>query len=433
VRKFVAGRSPAGQAAMGLYKLQKVADQLKGKALASAHVKMFVEKAADGLLDAVKRDAAAEIAAPSLAVDVQNLDVQKGRALISDDFEIASEVDEFWSKLRTKVMPALKKRPAVVVQARLSEPPELRHRIEQEARAALIKAGADEKATTVTVLSAYKQGYSWLYDVVRPALTGKTVERITIRFAEIGPPSGWKQQGMYAPTRWLLELYPIDEILAAELKIDLKEIHFEMMPIGSPAYEVIATAQGGSQLFRRTFDPAIVERPFFDRFPDYEHVRVTTGWIKASVGGRAAVDERIATDPERFWDRFQSRTLPALYDHVMALGNGKPRPEDAPFFGELTVDLTLSEPEYRLPVDQEQISSMEALHEEIYFNTIHFFDVMGRFTRGAGLTYPGRIIPIMHPKADGKPGRAKITVTGFDASRPSVVVEYTERNGKRGV
>ena len=56
----------------------------------------------------------------------------------------------------------------------------------------------------------------------------------------------------------------------------------------------------------------------------------------------------------------------------------------------------MSEPEYRLPVDEEQISTMEALHEEIYFNTLHFFDVMGRFTRGAGLTYPGRVIPIMH-------------------------------------
>ena len=163
---------------------------------------------------------------------------------------------------------------------------------------------------------------------------------------------------------------------------------------------------------------------------------MTTGWIKADVAGRTVVDERIATDPERFWDHFQSKTLPALYDHVMALGKGKPRAEDAPFFGELTVDLTLSEPEYRLPVDQEQISSMEALHEEIYFNTLHFFDVMGRFTRGAGLAYPGRVIPMMHPKADGKPGRAKISVTGFDAPRPSVVVEYVERGrpsaAKRG-
>src|SRR5262249_49123890 len=150
------------------------------------------------------------------------------------------------------------------------------------------------------------------------------------------------------------------------------------------------------------------------------------------VSGRSAVDERIATDPERFWDRFQAKTLPALYDHVMALGNGKPRAEDAPFFGELTVDLTLSEPEYRLPIDQEQIASLEAMHEELYFNTLHFFDVMGRFTRGAGLTYPGRVIPIMHARSDGKPGHAKITVTGFDAPRPSVLVEYVERSGRRG-
>jgi Zinc carboxypeptidase len=433
VRKFVAGRSPAGQAAMSLYKLAKIAAQLKGKDLASAHVKVFVEKAADGLADIVKRDAATAITAQSLSVDVQTLDVQKGRALITDDYEIASEVDEFWTKLRSKVIPNLKKKPAVTIEARLSEPPEVRRQIEQQARAELIKAGADDKSTTVSVLSAYKQGYSWLYEVVRPALVGKAVDQITVKFAEIGPPSGWKQQGMYVPTRWLLEIYPIDEILASELKIDLKSIHFEMAPIGSPAYEVLATAKEGAPLFHGTFDPAIVERPFFDRFPDYEHVRVTTGWIKASVAGKPAVDERIVTDPERFWDRFQSKTLPALYDHVMALGNGKPRPEDAPFFGELTVDLTLSEPEYRLPVDQEQISSMEALHEEIYFNTIHFFDVMGRFTRGAGLTYPGRVIPVMHPKADGKAGRAKITVTGFDAARPSVVVEYTERNGRTGV
>ena len=433
VRRFVAGRSPAGQAAMSLYKLDKLAEQLKGKDLASAHVKVFVEKADEGFADVVKTQAAAAITAATLTVDVQNMDVQKGRTLISDDFGISSEVDEFWTKLRAKVIPNLKKRPVVTVEARLSEPPEIRRQIEQQARAELITAGADDKATTVTVLSAYKQGYSWLYDLVRPALAGKTVDQVTIRFAEIGPPSGWKQQGMYAPTRWLLEIYPIDEILASELKIGLKQIHFEMAPIGSPAYEVIATGPAGATLFRGTFDPAVVERPFFDRFPDYEHVRVTTGWIKASVGARAAIDERIATDPERFWDRFQSKTLPALYDHVMSLGNGKPRPEDAPFFGEMTVDLTLSEPEYRLPVDQEQISSMEALHEEIYFNTIHFFDVMGRFTRGAGLAYPGRVIPMMHPKADGRAGRAKISVTGFDVARPSVLVEYTERGGRTGV
>ncbi len=393
---------------------------------------MFTEKAPADLAAIVREEAAARIKAPTLNVDVQNLDVQKGRAIIDDEFDIPSEVEDFWAKLHTRVVPAVKKRMGVTIEARLSEPPETRKFLEQQARAELLKAGADEKTTSVTILSAYKQGYSWLYDGIRPAITGKGAASITIRFAELGPPAGWKQQGMFVPTRWLLEIYPIDEILAKELGIDLKNIRFEMAPPGSPAYEVIVKSASGNELLRRTFEPKVVERPFFDRFPDYERVRVTTGWMRAEAGGKAIVDERVATDPERFWDHFQAKTLPALYDHVMGLGNGKPRPEDAPFFGELTVDLTLSEPDYRIPVDQEFISSMEAIHEELYFNTLHFFDVMGRFTRGAPLTYPGRVIPLMHPKADGKAGHAKITATGFDAPRPSVVVEYVERNGRAG-
>src|SRR5439155_21233054 len=58
LRKFVAGRSPAGQAAMALYKIDKLAEQLRDKDLASARVRVFVEKAADGLADAVKTHAA---------------------------------------------------------------------------------------------------------------------------------------------------------------------------------------------------------------------------------------------------------------------------------------------------------------------------------------------------------------------------------------
>jgi hypothetical protein len=431
LRKFVAGRSPAGQAAMSLYKLDKIAASLRGKDLASARVAVFVEHGADGLAEVIRKDAAEKLDLPSLSVDVQNLDVQKARSLVSEEFEIPSEVDEFWAKFRKLVVPAVKKRQIATVEARLSEPPQVRKEIERQARAELVKAGADEKSA-VTVLCAYKQGYSWIYDVIGPALAGQAIDQIVIRFAEVGPPAGWKQQGMFAPTRWLLEIYPIDEILARELKVDLKKIRFEKMPIGSAAYEVVATRADGATILDRTFEPKFVERPFFDRFPDYERVRVTTGWIKADVARRTVADERIETDPERFWDHFQSKTLPALYDHVMELGKGKPRAEDAPFFGELTVDLTLSEPDYRIPVDEEQISSMEALHEEIYFNTLHFFDVIGRFTRGAALAYPGRVIPIMHSTADGKPGHAKISLTGFDRPRPSVVVDYVERNGTKG-
>jgi hypothetical protein len=433
VRRLLSARSPAGQAATALYKLERLLSELAGKDLESAHVKVFVEKAEDGLADLVRREATARIKARKLDVTIQNLDVQKAKPVsvegqpVDAEFDVPSEVDDFWRLLRSRVVPAVRKargRP-VHVEARLSEPPEVRARLERDAREELLRAGARD--LSVRVLSAYKQGYSWLYDAVRPQLAGKPIERIRIRFAEVGPPPEWKQQATYAPTRWLLEAFPIDEVLARDLKLDPKQVSFEKTEVGSPAYEVIVTAPGGAVLLRQTFEPKFVVRSFFDQFPDYEKVRVTTGWLTATVGGRPVVDERIVTDPERFWDHFQGRTLPAIYKHVMAVSKGKPRPEDAPFFGELRVELSLSEPDYSIGIDQELISSMEAIHEEVYFNTLHFFDLLGRFARGTALAYPGRVIPIVRPKADGKAGHARITFTGFDSPRPGVVVEYRER------
>ena len=125
----------------------------------------------------------------------------------------------------------------------------------------------------------------------------------------------------------------------------------------------------------------------------------TTGWLRATSGGRVLADQRIETDAELFWDHFQAKTLPAIYDYEMAVSKGKPRPEDAPFFGELRVDLTLSEPSYKLDIDNELIAPLESVQEEIYFNTLHFFDVLGRQARGQSLDYIGRVIPVVHPKS----------------------------------
>ncbi|NIR36692.1 MAG: hypothetical protein GWM92_03515, partial [Gemmatimonadetes bacterium] len=73
-------------------------------------------------------------------------------------------------------------------------------------------------------------------------------------------------------------------------------------------------SSSGRTILADSFDPKWVLRPYFDRFEDYEHVRVTTGWLTATSGGRTLADERIQTDPEAFWDYFQATVLPALYD-----------------------------------------------------------------------------------------------------------------------
>ncbi len=440
VRRFVSGRSPAGQAAVGLYKLDQIARALAGKDLARAAVHVAVDRPDPGLAAFVKQRLTASpgpLAAADLQVRVEGLDVRSAAPLTvngrpaSETFDIPGEVEDFWRILRTRVLPGLKKGAAVAIEARLSEPRELRRRLEREALAELRRAGA-APTSSVVVLSAYKQGYSWLDEVVKPAIQGSGVAAIRIRFAEAGPPPEWKQQAMFIPTRWLHEIFPIDEVLARDLTLDLKQITFEKTPIGSPTYEVIATRADGTDVYRARFEPRLVVRPYFDRFPDYEHVRVATGWFTATVAGLQAVTQRIPTDSERFWQVFQSRTLPSLYDAVMAQGRGKPRPEDAPHFGTLTVDVALSEPHERIGIDEELISPMEALHEDVYFGVLHFFDVLGRLGRGTPLDYPGRVIPIMRTAPAGTTGRAQITVTGFTVPRPLIAIDYTETSGATG-
>jgi hypothetical protein len=72
---------------------------------------------------------------------------------------------------------------------------------------------------------------------------------------------------------------------------------------------------------------------------------------------------------------------------------------------------------------------MDALHEEIYFGAIEFFDVLGRNSRGQGIQFAGRILPVMRPKSDGTPAKAEVRVTGFATSRPAVVVSYVTTDG----
>ena len=148
------------------------------------------------------------------------------------------------------------------------------------------------------------------------------------------------------------------------------------------------------------------------------------------VPRKPVVDERIVTDIEKFWDHYQKETLPRVYGHIMNSYEGKPQARYAPYFGELRVDLTMSEPNYRIGIDEEIISSLHGVHESIYFDTIVFFDVMGLLMSGEKLWHPGRILPYMRPTEKGGPGNAVIRFTGKPAGYPQVVVRFQERGGE---
>lgn len=431
----LAGYSPAGQAAIGLYKLERIAAELADLDLSSARVLVSVEKAEPGLASYVRGRAAAAFGlAPSeVEVTVDDRDVERAATIFDETAVFPSEVERFWAVFRERVVPAAAEGASLRVEARLSEPLEVRERLAREATRVLIDAGADPNDTEVVVLSAFKQGYSWLYERVRPRLAELPVADLLVRFRRNEPPPEWPQQAIHTPVRWLHEIFPIDEVLARELHLPLERIRFEETREG-PTYEVLALDSARTLLYSGSFEPRWVLRPYLDRFRDYEHVRVTTGWITATSGTRVVVDERIVTDPEAFWDYFQADVLPAVYDYVMERHEGLPRGGsiDAPFFGELLVDVEMSEPDYRIGVDNEIHAPLDALHEEIYFGTLEFFDLLGRHSRGQALTFPGRVIPVVRPKSDGSAARARVRFTGFATSRPAVVVSYESATGESG-
>src|SRR6266446_4720062 len=58
VRRTLSGRTPAGQAATALYKLDKLAEELGRRNLQSADVIVSLEKPAEGFADVVRQRAA---------------------------------------------------------------------------------------------------------------------------------------------------------------------------------------------------------------------------------------------------------------------------------------------------------------------------------------------------------------------------------------
>jgi hypothetical protein len=408
LRRFFALRSPAGQAAAALYKARRMMKKVDPADLKYAELKIFTEGGGEPYLAYLRKQF------PNVKLTAGDLDIRAAKPVFEQNFDLPWEVDDLRAKFNKEVLPAVKPGAAVELEARVSESPGMRQKIEAELSAALEKAGADPKRTRVTVLSAYKQGYSWLYDAVRPHLAGAAKVRIYFRELE---PARW--QTIESPIRWLQEIYPIDQTLARELKISPDAITFEKTASG-PTYRVEARNAAGKVLYEGAFDPKFVMRPLFDQFPAYEQVRVTTGWLNAAVNGKTVADVRIKTDPERFWDEFQSKTLKRIHDYVMTLYEGRPRAAWAPYFGSLQVEVRMSEPDYRIGFEQEQISSLEALHEDIYFETLLYFDLLGNQYAGERLTFPGRVIPRIQPAREGRGASVRISFTGKPGPNPRV-------------
>ncbi len=443
LHRFFSLRSAAGQASVALYRLDKWMEEISGP-VHDVEASVYVDVAGAGLKDVIEKDLSAKLKTavkvetgslhagtqccehnPALHYQAPGYTFRQAAPTFQEDLTIPWEGTRLLTAVRN-ALPKLKGQSSVKLLARVSEGPEQRQKLTRQIAAMLHQNGV--KSSQVEILCAYKQGFSWLMDEVAPALKGKAVASIKIGFKKNEDPTGMRV--MYSPARWVHELYPVDEALAKELNVPLEKIRLEEFD-GGPTYRVHAYDAAGRELLGREFTVSTAMQPYNGVIQPYEQVEVDTGWVRIESGSTVILDQRIRTDIEEFWDHYQNQTLPKIFRHVMSQSHGELRPEFAPIFDTLKIDIHMSEPDFLLGIDKEHISSLEALQEDTFYSTENFANMMGDMEAGRAVTYVGRIIPIVHAPDDGKDGHVHIEFYAKPAANPMVVLRWTDAQGKR--
>ncbi|EZH67442.1 hypothetical protein DH09_05805 [Bacillaceae bacterium JMAK1] len=280
--------------------------------------------------------------------------------------EIETFVDKLWQ-------------PDATIEVFISESKSVRDHLKQQ----WLSRGAGN----VHVRSSFKPGFHWIQEEILP-LIGEA-KYVTIECLE---ESG---DGMEMPIRWLQEMYPIDEMIESNdrtvdvsIKKDLKH-----------TYEVKAYDREDQLIVDTYLDVPTSQVPYIN---EQSWSYPTTSCVTVN-----AQKQLVQTDREQFWRYYVQEVLPTIHEK---LNLDEQSGITKPLFHSLTLDVTMSEAETKLDFEHERISSMEALHEDLYFNTLEYYRELGLQRSGIAWNTPGAVLPFMHVVEGSKP-KATITVT----------------------
>jgi hypothetical protein len=277
----------------------------------------------------------------------------------------------------------------------ISKPGRVRTQVRREIAAILRAKGY---APAVVVLNAYKPGLSWLREVVQPALEAiPRLERVRIAFR----PFASDQPALEMRSRWLQELFPGPDLLAAALGLPLERVRLSMRGRLREAYVVTAWDRDGAQVYRAGFTPRVSRLPYLPGHPESGWVHPCTGGIRLAQSGCVLVDESLPTDRERFWRFFQQSILPALEGAMVArlADDGGKLP--TAFWEEAAIDVRILETDERLGLGEERIAPLEALHEDLYFVLLDYFRLFAEKHGLPAESQFGRILPRVSASAPG--------------------------------
>ncbi len=409
---------------------RRLLEDLKDRDLETLEVRLTLPKENRPYLEGLKKTAEGLIGAPSPVMVSQVL--RDSRTLFEKEKTFEWEGDEALAAVEEALKSAGTGTP-LRVSVGVSESPEIRRNLTARIGETLAAGGA--AGGEVEVLSAYKQGYFWLTEKIVPLLKGKPVQQMLIRFATVEDSRKALKRSYEEPGRWLQELYPADEVLSRELQIPLEKIEFEMRSAPGPVYEILALDDKGAVLLQQGFSPRTTEIPFLGVLPEWGESRITTGWVRVERGPEMIVDRTLRTDLERIWEFYQREALEPVTAYVLKKTGYEPTFSKQPYFKKLLIELWASEPDFRTGLDEEMVSSLEAIHDEIYFDTLDLLRGITRFDREGGTmpedtsrsSAPGNVLPVIHRSTEGEKARVRIAFEDWAAPAPEMEIRWKER------
>lgn len=430
LERFLKGEKGAAEAFFA-QSLKKIGEEFKDQTLESFGAELYLPQANPRFEDEVKKSLAALIKADS--VSVKSFVVSDSKKIFEKDQAFSWEGADAVTLVQDKMKSLEASAGPFKVSLGLSESPETRLKIKKQVET-LLAEGLKVRAE-VDVSSSYKQGFFWLVEKVVPALKGKNVHQLVVRFAEEKEDFSRPKRFYSEPVRWLQELYPADEFLARDLGLPLDRIRFEMTPPREPVYEVVATDAKNAVLLQQAFTPHIREIPYMKSLPEWGSVKLTTGWLRIEKGDQIVYDGAIQGDLEKVWDYYQGQVLAPVYAHIQKKTGNAPTFTKQPYFKQLKIELWSSEPDYRLGLDEEIVSSLEAMHDEIYFDTLDFLrgiteldvDEQELPEDTSRYSAPGNVFPMIHPSTEGEAPRLKVTFEDWLATAPHMIIKWKEK------
>lgn len=243
--------------------------------------------------------------------------------------------------------------------------------------------GADRRAAAERALSAQgvsariRSAYKPLLDDLLPDIKAGELQAVTLRYPVC---SGASER------RFLTEAYPLAALLP--------EGGFTAQPGASTTfYEADLRFADGLTETRRIFAPNASRRDALGR-----ETRSPCAWLRIAGAG----------DPDLDCDEPIRSDLALAYDAAMAAVTGHDWGRSEPFFDRLRIEVWIGGVERQLPFMHERMSTREALHEDLYFSLLEWFQHLTGRPEGDRTLRPGQIIPDIR-SADG-PTRVRVSV-----------------------